>query len=478
MKITLPDFNNANVLVIGDVMLDRYWHGGASKISNEAPVQVINVNQVDDKPGGAGNVALNAASLGCKTRLIGNTGNDEAADSLQTHLSAANVECDFKRIKTLPTITKLRIISQKQQLIRLDFEESLSLPEANDLVQRMEKHIDQCDTVILSDYSKGTLQNIQPLIQLANERGIPVLVDPKGCDFSRYQGATLVTPNLKEFEVVVGECVDEKMLCEKGIQLLIKHQWKALLITRGENGMTLLREGYPELHLPALAQEVFDVTGAGDTVIGMIASALAAGSSIDNAVALSNIAAGIVVAKLGTATVSVHEIRRQLRANDDSGAGVMNDQQLKIIVEEAKASGEKVVMTNGCFDILHAGHVAYLQQAKALGDKLIVAVNDDNSVKALKGQGRPINPVAQRMSVLAALGSVDWVVAFSEDTPENLISNILPDILVKGGDYQVEQIAGAKAVLENGGKVDVLQFVDDVSTTKIIHSINRQNNEH
>ncbi|MEP1740614.1 MAG: bifunctional D-glycero-beta-D-manno-heptose-7-phosphate kinase/D-glycero-beta-D-manno-heptose 1-phosphate adenylyltransferase HldE [Kangiellaceae bacterium] len=474
MNNQLPAFENATVLVIGDLMLDRYWHGGSSRISPEAPVQVVNVNQIEERPGGAGNVALNIASLGSRCRLIGVTGKDEAADSLRTRLSAAGVNCDFEQIAEIPTITKLRVISRQQQLIRLDFEEHFKGRGTQALLDKMKAQIKDCGAVILSDYAKGTLDNVQPLIEVAREHNVPVLVDPKGTDFARYRGATLVTPNLSEFEAVVGECEDEQTLVQKGNQLLKQHQWDALLVTRGEQGMTLLRPDQAELHLPALAREVFDVTGAGDTVIGTLASALAAGSPIEQAVSLANTAAGIVVVKLGTATVSAHELRRKLRSQGTSGTGTMNQQQLKIAVEEARAHGEKIVMTNGCFDILHAGHVAYLQQAKALGDRLIVAVNSDQSVQQLKGPGRPVNPCDRRMSVLAALGSVDWVVEFSEETPERLITEILPDILVKGGDYQVEEIAGAQQVMANGGSVEILQFVDGVSTTKIIESINQQ----
>ena len=470
----LPSFENANVLVVGDLMLDRYWHGASSRISPEAPVQVVNVGQIEERPGGAGNVALNIASLGSTATLIGITGEDEAAHALQTKLSAAKVVCEFETVADVPTITKLRIISRQQQLIRLDFEEHFKGRGVEGLVARMLKHIEAAGAMILSDYAKGTLDNIQPLIEIANRHNVPVLVDPKGTDFARYKGATLITPNLGEFEAVVGRCDDETELVEKGKALLAQHQWKALLITRGEHGMTLLRPDQPELHLPALAREVFDVTGAGDTVIGTLASALAAGSEIEDAVALANIAAGIVVVKLGTATVSAHELRRKLRTISDTGTGSMTEQQLAMVVDEAKAHGEKIVMTNGCFDILHAGHVAYLQQAKALGNRLIVAVNSDNSVRQLKGDGRPVNPCDRRMSVLAALGSVDWVVEFGEATPQRLITEIMPDVLVKGGDYQVDQIAGAKEVLENGGKVEVLDFLDGVSTTKIIESMNKK----
>jgi len=475
MTQTLPDFANAKVLVIGDLMLDRYWHGGSSRISPEAPVQVVNVGKIEERPGGAGNVALNIASLGSSVALIGITGTDEAAESLKTRLSAAKVECDFEQLNNVPTITKLRVISRQQQLIRLDFEEHFKGRGTEGLAARMRNHMTDCGAIILSDYAKGTLDDIQSLIKIANQQQVPVLVDPKGHDFERYRGATLVTPNLDEFEAVVGHCETEQQLVEKGITLLEQHQWRALLVTRGENGMTLLRPNQPELHLPALAQEVFDVTGAGDTVIGTLASAMAAGSPLEEAVALANTAAGIVVVKLGTATVSAHELRRKLRTSGEAGSGTLSQQQLAMVIEEAKAHGEKIVMTNGCFDILHAGHVAYLQQAKALGNRLVVAVNSDQSVRTLKGEGRPVNPCDRRMAVLAALGSVDWVVEFEHQTPKQLIAEVLPDVLVKGGDYTVEEIAGAKEVLANGGQVEILQFVDGVSTTGIIESLTNRN---
>lgn len=472
MKPSLPNFNESKVLVVGDLMLDRYWHGGSSRISPEAPVQVVKVNQIEERPGGAGNVALNIASLGGSATLVAITGQDDAATILETKLTAANIKCDFEKLKHLPTITKLRVISRQQQLIRLDFEESFG-GQSYQLENRMEKHVQNCNTVILSDYSKGTLEDIQPLIKLANKYKKPVLVDPKGRDFARYDGATLITPNLQEFESVVGPCSDEEQLVKKGIELLHKHHWQVLLITRGEQGMTLIRANKPELHFPAIAHEVYDVTGAGDTVISTLASSLAAGAQIEDAVAIANLAAGIVVSKLGTATVSSHELQRKLRAISNTGSGTITQQQLKMVVEEAKALGEKLVMTNGCFDILHAGHVAYLKQAKMLGDRLIVAVNSDQSVQQLKGKGRPINPCDRRMSVLAALGSVDWVVEFEELTPQCLIAEILPDILVKGGDYKIEDIAGSKEVLVYGGKVEILQFVDGISTSQIIESLRK-----
>jgi len=329
----------------------------------------------------------------------------------------------------------------------------------------------QSDAVVLSDYGKGTLQSARDLIDLARAAGKPVLVDPKSRDFAMYRGATMITPNLGEFEAVVGPCTDERDLIAKGRALMRDQQLGALLITRGEHGMTLLREGCAELHLPAQAREVYDVTGAGDTVIATLAAALAAGESMEDATALANHAAGIVVGKLGAATVSVPELRRALHGEVSLGRGVLSEAQLLIAVQEARTRGERLVMTNGCFDILHAGHVAYLTKARQLGERLIIALNDDASVARLKGQGRPVNTLAGRAAVLAGLAAVDWVVPFSEDTPQRLICAVLPDVLVKGGDYRPEQIAGHECVTQHGGKVVVLNYEDGCSTTAVIERI-------
>jgi len=309
------------------------------------------------------------------------------------------------------------------------------------------------------------------LIAIACQQGVPVLIDPKGQDFARYRGATLLTPNMSEFEAVVGPCHSENELVDKGQQLLRELELDAMLVTRSEHGMTLLRRDHEEFHLPTQAKEVYDVTGAGDTVIATLALAIAAQADYPQASAMANIAAGIVVGKLGTSTVSEAELMAELSTGQESGFGVLSEEQLKIAVELAKARGERIVMTNGCFDILHAGHVSYLNNAGELGTRLIVAVNDDASVARLKGPGRPVNPVDRRMAVLAGLGAVDWVVNFSEDTPQRLIANILPDILVKGGDYKVAEIAGGEEVIAAGGEVKVLNFEDGISTTEIINTI-------
>ena len=474
MKIQIPAFERARVLVAGDVMLDRYWHGATSRISPEAPVPVVHVGQSEERAGGAANVALNIAALGAHARLLGITGDDEPAASLEALLAGAGIDCEFQKVAGIPTVTKLRVISRHQQLIRLDFEDGFAATDAAGMLASYRQGLEQCDVVVLSDYGKGTLAQVEEMITLARVAGKPVLVDPKAQDFSRYAGATVITPNMAEFEMVAGPCQDEEALVGKGARLLQQHNLDALLVTRGEHGMTLLRRDAPEFHLPTQAREVFDVTGAGDTVISVLAAALAAGEELPAATALANLAAGIVVGKLGTASVSVPELRRAAHLGQDAGFGEMNEAQLQIAVEDARSHGERIVMTNGCFDILHAGHVAYLAAARRLGDRLIVAVNDDASVQRLKGRGRPVNPLDRRMTVLAALGSVDWVVPFSEDTPERLICEIQPDLLVKGGDYRPEEIAGHDCVRRYGGEVVVLGFEDGCSTSGIIDAIRKQ----
>jgi D-beta-D-heptose 7-phosphate kinase/D-beta-D-heptose 1-phosphate adenosyltransferase len=368
----------------------------------------------------------------------------------------------------MATVTKLRVMSRHQQLIRLDFEGGIPGFDGSGLVAPFGEGLADADVVVLSDYGKGALGAVQALIQATRAAGLPVLVDPKNRDFSLYRGATLVTPNLAEFESVVGHCRDEQEIAAKGTALMAEHDLDALLITRGEQGMTLLRRDSAALHLPARAREVYDVTGAGDTVISVLAATLAAGEDLAQATALANLAAGIVVAKLGTATVSVPEIRRALHEDGVVERGVVSDEQLLAAVEQARGRGETVVMTNGCFDILHAGHVAYLQEARRLGERLIIAVNDDDSVRRLKGATRPINSLDHRMAVLAALQCVDWVVPFAEDTPRDVICRVRPDYLVKGGDYRPEQVAGYDCVTAGGGQVKILDYHAGHSTSRII----------
>ena len=472
MILDLPTYQSVRILIIGDVMLDSYWHGITSRISPEAPVPIVHIKQQEERPGGAGNVALNIRALGAQVTLISVTGTDDAATRVLTQLKAKGIQCAFIQLADKPTITKLRVLSQHQQLIRLDFEDSFTNLDAQLLCDHMQTELEHVDAVILSDYGKGTLVEPATLIRYARAANKPILVDPKGCDFSKYQGATAITPNLSEFEAVVGPCTTPTQLVEKG-QTLCQHlDLEALLITRSQDGITLLRRGHPALHLPAHTHEIFDVTGAGDTVISVLTAGLAAGQDWVSATAQANLAAGITVTKLGASPVSLAELEHAL--HKQHGKGVYDVISLQSAVKAAQANGETVVMTNGCFDIIHAGHIQYLTQARQLGEHLIIAVNDDDSVRRLKGNNRPINTLEKRMAVLNALECVDWVIPFSQDTPKDLICQILPDVLVKGSDYEVHQIAGSDCVLAQGGQVLTLDYLEGCSTTQLISMLNEQ----
>lgn len=471
-----PSFANSRVLVVGDVMLDRYWYGDTGRISPEAPVPVVRIGAEERRLGGAANVALNLAHVGAQACLIGVVGDDEPADATRALLAEAGVTADFVTSAAHPTISKLRVMSRNQQLIRLDFEQSFAMNGAFDqpaLAARIEAALADADVVICSDYGKGTLARVEDVIAAACRHDVPVLVDPKGRDWHRYRGATLITPNAAEFEAYAGamtetdEDADDGALAARAEAIRCDLSLDALLVTRSEKGMSLF-DVAGHRHLPAVAMEVFDVTGAGDTVIAFMAAGLGAGLALADAASLANVAAGVVVAKLGTATASPAELDRALRNSAYEHQGVLDEETLAVLREELRVSGERVVMTNGCFDILHPGHVAYLEAARALGDHLIVAVNDDDSVARLKGPQRPLNNLSHRMQVLRGLAAVDSVVAFSEDTPERLICRLLPDVLVKGGDYQSADIAGGPCVLAAGGHVRVLDFVDGFSTTAIL----------
>ncbi len=468
MTYSIPDFSSVHVVVAGDVMLDEYWFGSAGRISPEAPVPVVRIDADEGRPGGAANVAVNLATLGARATLTGIVGADDAAAALERATLAAGVDCRFVSDPASPTITKLRVLSRNQQLIRLDREVAgggdLSLREA--LGGAL-----PADVVVLSDYAKGALHDVSALIAQCREAGVPVLVDPKAADFSRYRGATLITPNQAEFEAVAGTPADDTDLVARARALVDDLALAALLVTRSERGMLLQVADEEPVFLSTEAREVFDVTGAGDTVIATLAAGLGAGLSPRDAAALANLAAGLVVRKIGVAAVTTSELRVALHQRGKGGRGLVDESLLGGIVAEARSRGERIVMTNGCFDILHAGHVAYLEEAKTLGDRLIVAVNSDESVRELKGDGRPVNPLADRMAVLAGLAAVDWVVAFSEATPERLIGAVLPDVLVKGGDYRPDEIAGGAAVLAAGGEVRVLTFREGRSTSSIIAAI-------
>ncbi|MCX7095445.1 MAG: bifunctional D-glycero-beta-D-manno-heptose-7-phosphate kinase/D-glycero-beta-D-manno-heptose 1-phosphate adenylyltransferase HldE [Methylobacter sp.] len=467
MLAAVPEFGPARIIVIGDVMLDRYWSGQAARISPEAPVPVVRVKSIEDRVGGAGNVALNIAKLGGKVTLLGVVGDDAEGDTLTRLLEAEGVACDFVVEPGIRSVCKLRVMAQHQQLIRLDFEETSLKFDSGALSAKLGEHLLKHDTVVFSDYGKGTLADVSAYITEAKQAGLKVLVDPKGADYRCYAQADVITPNLSELQAVVGVAENEEDLIEKGRGLLRQYQIPNLLLTRGEAGMSLIQEA--QVHsLPAQAKDVFDVTGAGDTVIAVMALGVALDIALYQAMYLANLAGGIVVGKLGTSTVSRRELTRAMHGDRDSLYGIVSEDELAQILVGAKAHDERIIMTNGCFDLLHAGHVTYLQQAKALGDRLVVAVNSDASVRRLKGETRPINGLQERMTVLSALACVDWVVSFEEETPERLYCRLLPDVIVKGGDYSAEQVAGGDCVIRAGGEVKILQFVDGQSTTAII----------
>lgn len=470
-KLEIPHFEEARVLVYGDLMLDRYWYGNASRISPEAPVPVVQVKDTQSRPGGAANVALNIAELGSEVSLFGLVGEDQAAADLEAQLIESHIQSYLHRIKDCPTVTKLRVLGQNQQLIRMDFERGFNGVDDASLIEQYKARLADVHVVVLSDYAKGALQHVKQLIALANDQGVPVLIDPKSSDFSVYSGAMLITPNLKEFEGVLGRCADVEEMIVKARKLLHECQIQSILITRGKEGMLLVQQNAEPVNLSTKAREVYDVTGAGDTVISIMAAAVSCQLDLVQAAQLANLGAGIVVGKLGAATVSIPELRRALQRQSGSHLGILTEEELVLAVSDARAHDEDIVMTNGCFDILHAGHVQYLEQAKSLGKRLIVAVNDDDSIRRLKGSDRPVNSVENRMAVLSSLRAVDWVVPFSEDTPARLIGKILPNMLVKGGDYTPDEIAGSDAVITNGGEVRVLDLKEGCSTSFIIKKI-------
>jgi D-beta-D-heptose 7-phosphate kinase/D-beta-D-heptose 1-phosphate adenosyltransferase len=468
------NFNKVNVLVVGDIMLDQYWHGDTSRISPEAPVPVVNIRRIENRLGGAANVAKNIASLGAKVCLIGVIGCDDNANILSMLAKENNIQLDCQKVDA-PTITKLRVVGGQQQLLRLDFEEkTLDI----DLVPQFERQLLSADVVIFSDYHKGALDNLCYFIEKAKRAGKIVLIDPKRLNLDIYKQADCLTPNKNEFEQMIGQvCLSDLDFELKGFELMEKTGIKNLLITRGAQGMTLLQSQNKKiLHIPAKAREIYDITGAGDTVIAVLGVALANGAAWEEAVPLANLAAGIVVGKLGTSAIELNELEKACQENhqENSEDNILSELEAMTKIQLAKQQGKKVVMTNGCFDFLHPGHIRYLEQAKKLGHYLLVAVNSDDSIKRLKGPTRPVHALDHRMKVLLGLKSVDWVVSFSEDTPERLITLLSPDVLVKGGDYKIEEVAGAREVLQNGGVVKILDFVDGFSTTKSITKIQEE----
>jgi D-beta-D-heptose 7-phosphate kinase / D-beta-D-heptose 1-phosphate adenosyltransferase len=430
----LPDFTRARITVFGDVMLDKYWGGDTSRISPEAPVLVVHVKDKKECPGGAGNVALNIASLGANVSLFAHCGYDEAGDTLARQLQERGVDAHLLRLSDIPTVTKLRVLSMHQQLLRLDFEDIQTHPNDDALIKAFIKHLSMSppDTLILSDYAKGALNNPQALIQAARKANIPVLVDPKRDDFSTYRGATLVTPNYKEFEAVVGHCADDDMIHTRGYNLLQSHNLAGLLITRGEKGMTLLRPNHAPFHLPAGAREVFDVTGAGDTVVATFAAAMACNADWELATILASAAAAIVVGKIGAAAVTPGELHQHLKPGMTSTQGtstkVLSVETAATTLTQARSKSQKIAIVADFFDILTPEHLANFNAAKTEADLVVAVIYNDD---ALTHSYKPIHSLEARVSVLSALRIVDWVVpAGSTWEASQLIESIKPETLL------------------------------------------------
>jgi len=462
------------LLVVGDVMLDKYIWGEVARISPEAPVPIVHAIRQSEQPGGAANVAMNLALLGAQVVVAGFTGGDENQQLLEAALRANGILPEFVISQGFPTITKLRILGGRQQMLRLDSERLTERVQGNydRLVERVLKLLPGSHAVVLSDYAKGALtpEVCHQVIQAARKLEIPVLVDPKNADFSRYRGATTICPNRSELAVAVKEDAhDLEALLAAAETLARALDIEFLTATLSEKGIALVRPGSRFL-APAVAREVFDVSGAGDTVIAVLALCLASQLKPETAVQLANVAAGIVVGKAGTAPVEKHELLAALASRIDLLAEdkVVTRAELVSRVAQWKAHGESVVFTNGCFDLLHIGHITLLEQARRFGDRLIVAINSDESVGELKGPDRPLVGERERARVLAALSAVDAVVVFAEPTPLELIVATRPHLIVKGGDYDVDSVVGAREVRTWGGQVRIVSLVEGYSTSQLI----------
>ena len=469
-------FSRLKILVVGDIMLDRYIVGDVERISPEAPVPVLRHVHRYQRPGGAANVAMNLAGLGCQAILAGFWGNDAEQAELAALLTEAAIDLRGVTPSALPTISKTRIVGRTQQILRLDIEsrEAPSPSEAAKLLQQTLSLIAEADAVVLSDYAKGALSTelCHAIISAARAANKPVLADPKTRDFSKYAGATTVCPNLSELAAATGvDAHRTSELLTAGAGELSTNNLQSLIVTMSEKGISVLRPGRDVYHSPARAREVFDVSGAGDTVIATLAASLAASLPVETAVELANIAAGIVVGKVGTVPIARHELISELTPSSGytTSEKVLDLERLLERIANWRASGETIVFTNGCFDILHVGHITLLEECRRFGSKLVLGLNTDGSISRLKGPSRPIVGEMERARVMAALAAIDAVVLFAEDTPLELIQAIRPDVLVKGGDYTTETVIGHKEVLAAGGRVEIVPTVRGFSTTNIVN---------
>jgi D-beta-D-heptose 7-phosphate kinase / D-beta-D-heptose 1-phosphate adenosyltransferase len=475
--IPYPDFANHTVVVVGDIILDRYIWGDVDRISPEAPVPVIRVKRKTMNLGGAGNVAMNLKGLGCRQILMGTRGDDRDGDCMASILKEEMIAHHLVTIPGHPTTTKTRIVGQNQQLARLDEETPEPVVDryATQLKEQFDRALPTAGAVIISDYGKGAItpDTAGYIIQQCKRLDIPVFVDPKGISWEKYQGAFCITPNSAELNRVAPFTDTDDTELEAQARKIIDHlALDFLLVTRGSKGISLFRQGVAALKIPAEAKEVFDVSGAGDTVIATIAAAFAAGLTMQDAAALANMAAGIVIGKIGTQPIDTMVLKQASQDRALAGAEkIVTKKPALDRIADWRAHHDRIVFTNGCFDILHVGHIKLLHAAAAEGDRLIVGLNSDRSVRNLKGDKRPIVPEEERAALLSSIKGVDLVVLFDQATPIELIQAFTPDVIVKGGDYTPETVVGHEIVLAHGGKVVIVPLIQGVSTTHVIESI-------
>lgn len=473
----IQDFDFGRVVIIGDVVLDCYVHGSVDRISPEAPVPVLLRAKHTAVPGGAANVAMNAAALGCDVVLIGLIGADASGAMLKEALRLQpNIDISgLVEDADWTTITKTRVLSGRQQIVRIDEEHVRALSEETRrrLMEKIAEAMASADVVVCSDYAKGVLGDevVRFAIDTANARDVPIIVDPKRRDFSVYRGATLVTPNRGELAAATNLPARTDSEIAEAAHCIARQFGGDVLVTRSEEGMTLFRTNGETVHSQARKSEVYDVSGAGDTVVATIASVISAGQDLETAIVIATNAASIVVSKLGTATVSRSELSAVLLANMRENGALVDVERAALIVEEWHHHGARIVFTNGCFDLIHPGHISLLRSAAQQGDRLVVAINSDASVSRLKGPTRPLQDEQARATVIGALRYVDLVVIFDEDTPLETIRALRPDVIVKGADYQEDEVVGGEFVKSYGGAVVLVDLVSGRSTTSIVRKM-------
>lgn len=473
----MPDiykFKDQFALIVGDIMVDKYIIGDVERISPEAPVPVLLQRKTERKVGGCGNVAMNVVALGARARVVSAVGNDSEGKWLVKALGDVKINDDYLfAVESIPTVTKTRVVSKNQQFIRIDDEDIHHVPQnlSDRINMGLNNIFDGITVVILSDYAKGFLtKNVcRIIIDESKKRGIPIIVDPKGKDCSKYQGATIITPNTSEFVIFTGkDASKEDQIVDMGTELCEKYNFEHLLLTRSEKGISILDQTGKKLDFPTDAKEVIDVTGAGDTVVSVVALSCACGLAVEEGAVLANKAASIVISKFGVAQASFHELLSVLNTGD-----IPQKYDSLETIKELRTQGKRVVFTNGCFDIVHAGHISSFKQARNFGDVLVVGLNSDASVKRLKGDFRPIVNLKHRKELLEAICYVDFVIPFEEDTPERLIQSICPDVLVKGLDWKGKEVAGSEHILQSGGRVEFIELEQGLSTTTIVERIKR-----